>query len=143
MQDRAVKSRQRIFNVACKLFAYHGYAATPIEEIVRKARINRPTLYYYFGSKAGLYRAVVNAAQDDRRRLMQNAVQKHQSLNLQLTELINVLIQFAREHRDQMRICFATAFAAPVVDGMMLVAAVRPPFQSFFDGPSTTFCDAV
>ena len=36
-----------------------------------------------------------------------------------------------------------TAFAAPVVDGMMLIAAERPPFQSFFDGPSTVFCVAV
>jgi len=32
---------------------------------------------------------------------------------------------------------------APVVDGMMLIAAARPPRQSFFEGPSTTFCVAV
>src|SRR5690242_1909936 len=37
----------------------------------------------------------------------------------------------------------ATAFAAPVVDGMILSAALRPPFQSFFEGPSTVFCVAV
>src|SRR6185436_15543066 len=37
----------------------------------------------------------------------------------------------------------ATALAAPVVDGMMLSAALRPPFQSFLDGPSTVFCVAV
>src|SRR5258706_12570967 len=37
----------------------------------------------------------------------------------------------------------ATAFAAPVVDGMMFSAALRPPFQSFFEGPSTVFCVAV
>src|SRR5271154_1688138 len=28
-----------------------------------------------------------------------------------------------------------TAFAAPVVDGMMLIAAERPPLQSFSAGP--------
>src|SRR4051794_18127798 len=37
----------------------------------------------------------------------------------------------------------ATALAAPVVDGMMLIAAARPPFQSLRDGPSTVFCVAV
>src|ERR1044071_1679421 len=36
-----------------------------------------------------------------------------------------------------------TARAAPVVDGMMLIAAERPPFQSLRDGPSTVFCVAV
>ena len=37
----------------------------------------------------------------------------------------------------------ATARAAPVADGMMLIAAERPPFQSFLDGPSTVFWVAV
>ena len=32
-----------------------------------------------------------------------------------------------------------TALAAPVDDGMMLIAAPRPPFQLFIDGPSTGF----
>src|SRR5215472_2597681 len=36
-----------------------------------------------------------------------------------------------------------TALAAPVLEGMMLLAAARPPRQSFFEGPSTVFCVAV
>merc|ERR1719263_1142730 len=36
-----------------------------------------------------------------------------------------------------------TALAAPVDDGMMLAAAARPPRQSFFEAPSTTFWVAV
>src|SRR5882757_3643375 len=36
-----------------------------------------------------------------------------------------------------------TALAAPVEDGMTLIAAERPPRQSFFDGPSTVFWVAV
>src|SRR3954453_2027874 len=36
-----------------------------------------------------------------------------------------------------------TARAAPVVDGIRLMAALRPPFQSFLLGPSTVFCVAV
>jgi hypothetical protein len=36
-----------------------------------------------------------------------------------------------------------TALAAPVEEGMMLLFTLRPPRQSLFDGPSTTFCVAV
>ena len=36
-----------------------------------------------------------------------------------------------------------TAVAAPVDDGMMWPAAARPPRQSFYDVPSTVFCEAV
>merc|ERR1719454_2003567 len=38
---------------------------------------------------------------------------------------------------------FATAFAAPVDDGMMLADAARPARQSPFIEPSTVSCDAV
>mmetsp|Transcript_24034 Transcript_24034/g.66326 ORF Transcript_24034/g.66326 Transcript_24034/m.66326 type:complete len:219 (-) Transcript_24034:495-1151(-) len=40
-------------------------------------------------------------------------------------------------------ITLATAFAAPVDEGMMLPEAARPPRQSFFEEPSTVGCEAV
>ena len=40
-------------------------------------------------------------------------------------------------------ITLPTAFAAPVLDGMMFAAAALPPLQSFLDVPSTVFCVAV
>ena len=36
-----------------------------------------------------------------------------------------------------------TALAAPVEEGMMLLLTLRPPRQSFWDGPSTVFWVAV
>ena len=36
-----------------------------------------------------------------------------------------------------------TALAAPVEEGMMFSKIPLPPRQSFIDGPSTGFCDAV
>jgi len=47
--------RQRILDVALELFARKGYATTTIREIVDAAGITAPSLYYYFGSKEGLY----------------------------------------------------------------------------------------
>ena len=38
---------------------------------------------------------------------------------------------------------FPTALAAPVEEGIMLLATARPPRQSLFEGPSTVFCVAV
>ena len=37
----------------------------------------------------------------------------------------------------------ASPTQAPVVEGMMFRAAVRPPFMSLGEGPSTVFCVAV
>ena len=52
-------SRDRIFEAAETLFAAHGYAATTVQGIADLAQINKRMLYHYFGSKRGLYDAVV------------------------------------------------------------------------------------
>ncbi len=60
--------RQRILAAAAELFGSKGYAATSVGEIAKNAGITKPSLYYHFGSKEGLYRTVLDtcAAQVDR-----------------------------------------------------------------------------
>lgn len=41
------------------LFAQHGFAGTTLDMLVRKSGVNRAMVSYYFGSKAGLYDAVI------------------------------------------------------------------------------------
>jgi TetR/AcrR family transcriptional regulator len=43
-------------------FAEHGYAGARTERIAQLAGVNKQLLYYYFGSKAGLYDGVMEAA---------------------------------------------------------------------------------
>ena len=57
--------RDRILAAALPLFAAHGYAATPVRAIVREAAVNLAAISYYFGDKAGLYRALLNAPVQD------------------------------------------------------------------------------
>ncbi len=47
--------REHLVDVAIELFASRGYAATSVREIVERARVSKPVLYYHFGSKEGLY----------------------------------------------------------------------------------------
>ncbi len=52
-------AREDILSQATKLFANQGFAQTSVREIVESAGVTKPTLYYYFGSKAGLFEALV------------------------------------------------------------------------------------
>ena len=90
-----------------------GYAGTSVQDIVDDARVTKPTLYYYFPSKAGLYQALVDSAHDERLRLMQEAAGRASTLDGQLVEILTALFEYAREHRELMRVSFATAFATP------------------------------
>lgn len=47
-------NRQKIMDQALSLFAAKGYEAVGVEQIARAAGVTKPTLYHYFGSKAGL-----------------------------------------------------------------------------------------
>lgn len=47
-------NRELILQSALDLFYAKGYDAVGVQEIVDKAGITKPTLYYYFGSKLGL-----------------------------------------------------------------------------------------
>lgn len=106
-------TRQQILQAALKSFAYRGYAAASVQEIVDAAQVSKPALYYYFADKAALFQALVDAAHDERYRLMQAAAGRAQDLRGRLVEILTTLFDFLSKNRELMRISFATALAAP------------------------------
>src|SRR5271156_3919904 len=82
--------RQRLLDAGLKLFANRGYAGTAVQDITEEARVTKPTLYYYFENKEGLFQAPVD----------------------QLTDIIVALTDFAHRQPDLLRLTFAIAFAA-------------------------------
>lgn len=70
-KPRKTKAEQReatihaLLTVAQQTFASVGYAAASTEEIVAQADVTRGALYHHFGSKQGLFEAVLRAVQTD------------------------------------------------------------------------------
>ncbi|MBS1818020.1 MAG: TetR/AcrR family transcriptional regulator [Acidobacteria bacterium] len=52
-------SPDRILDAAALEFAARGYAGARVDHIARRGRVNKAMLYYHFGSKQGLYRALL------------------------------------------------------------------------------------
>ncbi|WP_067965632.1 TetR/AcrR family transcriptional regulator [Nocardiopsis trehalosi] len=63
-QQREETSRALVA-AARRLFARHGYAAVALEEITAAAGVTKGALYHHFGSKAGIFRAVVAEVQHE------------------------------------------------------------------------------
>jgi len=55
-------TRDKIIKAASHVFARNGYEGAGIRAIVAKADVNQAAINYHFGSKEGLYRAVLQAA---------------------------------------------------------------------------------
>lgn len=51
------EARERLLHTALRLFAEKGFAKTSTREIAQIAGVNIASISYYFGDKAGLYRA--------------------------------------------------------------------------------------
>jgi AcrR family transcriptional regulator len=51
-------ARQRLLAAGLQLFAQQGFAKTSTRELAEAASVNVAAISYYFGDKAGLYRAV-------------------------------------------------------------------------------------
>jgi AcrR family transcriptional regulator len=63
MATRPAKAtRARIIKAAARIFAEHGYEGASIRSIVARADVNGAAINYHFGSKEGLYRAVLKLA---------------------------------------------------------------------------------
>ena len=56
---RAERTREDILDVATAEFAANGYAGARVDEIAARTRTTKRMIYYYFGSKQGLYLTVL------------------------------------------------------------------------------------
>jgi AcrR family transcriptional regulator len=61
---KGLATQRRILDAAAEEFARHGIAGARIERITEAARTNKAQLYSYFGSKDGLFDAVITESVD-------------------------------------------------------------------------------
>lgn len=109
----AGRPRDLILQSATDIFARKGYAGTSVQEILQAVRLSKPTLYYYFKSKAGLFRAILDSAYDESFYRITEAVHGKTGCADRLVAVADALFSFARQHHRLMRLVFATIFAAP------------------------------
>ena len=66
-------NKELIKKSALNLFYARGYDAVGVQEIVDRAGITKPTLYYYFGSKLGLLKTLIEVEFKEFRKLLHEA----------------------------------------------------------------------
>lgn len=121
MATETPRSHDRILQKALELFSERGYDATSVREICEAAGITKPTLYHFYGSKEGVYRAIVEGALERFRADMILALSGEESLRERL-------VRMARSYVD------ATLRAPDLA--RFIIALIHNPPQS---APATDF----
>ena len=85
----AYDARKKIFSVAARLFADKGYNAVSMREISEQAELSKPTIYYYFGSKEGIYKELVTTGFSHMHSVLENIV----PLKVTVSEKLNLILK--------------------------------------------------
>ena len=110
-------NRTNILNIALNLFALKGYEATGVQEIVEKAKVTKPTLYHYFGSKRGLLEALLKYYFDILITDIEKASRYSGDLPLTLSNTASAFFAFVKNnetfYRMQLAMCFSSIESEP------------------------------
>ncbi len=90
-------TKQNILDVAREEFANLGFSGGRVDAIAERTRTTKRMIYYYFGSKEGLYLAVLEQAYSDIRRI-ENTLDLD---NLEPEQAIRTLIDFTFDYQEQ------------------------------------------
>jgi AcrR family transcriptional regulator len=108
-----VRSSDRILQGALELFSSKGYDATSVREICEAAGITKPTLYHFYGSKEGVYRALVEGVLERFRSQLLDQIAQPGPVVLRLQRVARAYFDAARGHRDLMRFLFSIVHNPP------------------------------
>ncbi|MGD8290182.1 MAG: TetR/AcrR family transcriptional regulator [Desulfobacterales bacterium] len=84
---------------ASRLFAEKGYASTTVREIVSRAGVSKPVLYYYFQSKEGLYYAILGWATEVQTKIIDDVFNTSGAVQERIIYLYRRIYEGIQEHQ--------------------------------------------
>jgi len=95
---------------AITLFNRKGYAATSVREIVEAAGLTKPALYYHFGSKEGVFEAVLRRAREEFARSVAASAEDAGSARRRIHAFAQRIFTLSRRHLEVVRLLHSTYY---------------------------------
>ena len=90
----ADRTRAELLEVATQVFSEQGLSGARVDVIAERTRTTKRMIYYYFGSKLGLYRAVL----EDAYRGIRQAEQELHAPDLPPVDAVRGIAEFTFDH---------------------------------------------
>jgi AcrR family transcriptional regulator len=100
------QARAKIAAAAEGLFAELGYEGTAVRDIAKRAGVNGAMIHYYFGSKDGLYRAILEGAASKVRALLVEASVSRASTESRLAGFVDAYAAYILSQPNLARILY-------------------------------------
>lgn len=125
-----MNNKTLLMECAKELFYAKGYDAVGVQEIVERAGLTKPTLYYYFGSKIGLLRTLLETRFERYLSLVKEAVKAERDIRETLYRLGEISCAFYEEDRQFYMLMMALLYSARENEAYQ---AVRPYFVELYE----------
>ena len=93
-------ARARLLEAVTALFAQKGYASTYVREIVTRAGVTKPVLYYYFKNKGGLFCSILDSAVELQKAILGEVLETSGRVLDRLIYLYRRMYQGVMEHQN-------------------------------------------
>ncbi|MDR0686401.1 MAG: TetR/AcrR family transcriptional regulator [Dysgonamonadaceae bacterium] len=93
MSGAVIKTREKLMDVARKLFAENGIEDVTMNDIATASGKGRRTLYTYFKNKNEIYNAVIESELDILYRSLQEVVEKDLPADVKLLEFVKMRLE--------------------------------------------------
>jgi len=104
--------RRHVLDAGLQLFSRKGFAATSVREIVRQAGVTKPVLYYHFGSKQGLLRALVDDAFAEYEQRVRQELEKAADAREAIVRLVQICFELSRGRPEMAAFMYLTIFGS-------------------------------
>jgi len=110
-------NKEKILKIALKLFSEYGYESVGVQTLCEKSGITKPTLYYYFGSKEGVLKQILEENYARLNELLE--INSHyiphpkiyeKDVIVTLTSVAQTYLKFAKENDKFYKIVLSTTF---------------------------------
>ncbi len=98
------RTRQGILKAAHALFAERGYSGAHVNDIVARAGTTKPMVYYHFGSKEGLFAAVLEEVYAGMRRIEGGLQLAGLPPREAMRQLVHVTFDYHAQYPDWVRL---------------------------------------
>jgi AcrR family transcriptional regulator len=107
------QTKEHILEVARKEFFTKGYGAASINTIVGAADVTKPTVYYHFKNKEGLFNALVEECYTRSYENRRDAVDESLPVAEQIAQVIAADFDFCVKQPELVRFVLAQTFSLP------------------------------
>lgn len=105
--------REELMKAALTLFTQRGYSATTVRELVKAAGVTKPVLYYYFGSKEGLFLELMRTHFGRLEAVIDVYRKGEGSVRKRLTAMLDKGFAYVRQDLDFIRLMHAVYYGPP------------------------------